>query len=151
MAHLHISERADSDLTILDLAGQLGPGRTNIFLGNTLRLLIGRGQNQIILNLAQLSYIDGSGVRELIKGYEAISNAGGQLKVCSVRSRSLELIPLTDLSMVFELFECENSAIDSFTIRRNYFNKTARPGEQVLGLETIVVSKRMRTFLTQIG
>lgn len=151
MTHFSINERADRDLTILDLAGRLRHDRANILLGNTLRRLVIRGQNQIILNFSRVSYIDGFGVQELIKGHDTISNAGGQLKVCSVRSRSLELIPLTELSMEFELFDREKDAKASFKIRRNYFSKTTGPDKQVLDLETMEVRSRMRTVSTEIG
>ncbi len=150
MAHFYINERADMDLTILDLAGPLRRDRANILLGDTFKRLVRRGQNQIILNFLRVSCLDGFGVQELIKGFNMISNAGGQLKLCSVNSRSLELMPLTELSTVFDLFACEKDAADSFLIRRNRFRTKAGTENEVPDLDTMFINTKMVAFFTQM-
>lgn len=119
MSHFYINKRTNNDLTILDLNGKLGIGFSSIYLGNTLRQLLDNGQKQIILNFSNVSYIDGVGSGELIKGFNMTAGAGGNLKIYGLNTRVLELMTVVKLSTVFEFFENEKTATDSFRIRRN--------------------------------
>ena len=120
MTHFYINERRERDLTILDLEGGLGIGSSNMFFGNTLQRLSDNGQNQIILNFSDVSNIDAVGLGAMIEGRQKVSEVGGQLKICSLNSKVLELMTITKLLTVFDVFENEKTAIASFHIRRNH-------------------------------
>ncbi len=119
MSHFYIDTRRDKDLTILDLEGRLGIGSSNIYFGNKIQKLSNNGQNQIILNFSGVSDIDAAGLGAMITGYQEITKIGGQLKLCTLNTKKLELMTITKLLTVFEVFENEKSATDSFHIRRN--------------------------------
>jgi len=119
MSHFYINTRTNNDLTILDLNGKLGIGFSSVYLGDTLRRLLDNGQKQIILNFSKVFYIDGVGSGELIKGFNTTAGAGGNLKISGLNTEVLELMIIVKLSTVFEFFENEKTAADSFRIRRN--------------------------------
>lgn len=123
MTHFYINERSDRDLTILDLEGGLGIGWSNMFFGITLQQLSENGRNQIILNFSDVSDIDAAGLGTLIEGHQKVSEVGGQLKICSLNSKALELMTITKLLTVFDVYENEKTAIDSFHIRRNHHGR----------------------------
>lgn len=119
MSHFYINTRKNKDLTILDLEGSLGIGFSNVFFGKTIQRLSDNGQNQIILNFSDISDIDASGLGAMIKGHQKITKKGGQLKICTLNTKVLELMTITKLLTVFDVFENEKAATDSFHIRRN--------------------------------
>ncbi|HUF05538.1 MAG TPA: STAS domain-containing protein [Aridibacter sp.] len=119
MSHLFIRERRDSDLTILDLSRGSVDGFRKIIFGLALQRLIDMGQNQVVLNLAKVPYVDAAGLGELISARLRVSESGGQMKMCELSDRNLELIALSGLISVFEIFENETLATSSFQIRRH--------------------------------
>ena len=94
-----------------------------MFFGNTLQRLSDNGRNQIILNFSDVSDIDAAGLGALIEGRQKVSAAGGQLKICSLNSKTLELMTITKLLTVFDVYENEKTAINSFHIRRNHLER----------------------------
>lgn len=119
MPHLFIRQRRDSDLTILDLSRGSADGFRKIIFGLALQRLIDAGQNQVILNLAKVPYFDAKGLGELISARQRVSESGGQMKMCELSGRTLELIAISGLLSVFEIFENEALATSSFQIRRH--------------------------------
>jgi anti-sigma B factor antagonist len=115
MTNLNIIERQTDAITILDLEGKIKIGEESAKLHETLRSLVKSGKNKVLLNMADVSYIDSSGLGELIGGYATLRKNGGELKLFQLSDRVHELMTLTKLLTVFEIYENEFEAIQSFT------------------------------------
>lgn len=127
MFNLEIKKRKINGVVILDLDGKILLGRTGVFFGDTLKNLSNDGQNQILLNFAEIVEIDGSGLGEIIKSFNTLANFGGKIKIVNLRQKILELMTITKLLSVFEIFESETAALNSFetgTIKRNHLKPT---------------------------
>ena len=115
MSNLTITERRNGSVTVLDLKGSIRLGEGNIELHQTLRALVGKGERKVLLNLAGISYIDSSGLGELVAGYTTLQKNGGELKLVNLTDRITELMVITKLLTVFDVFEDEQTAIESFS------------------------------------
>jgi len=109
-----IKTREVSHVTIVDLSGRITLGDETGKLRDTIRELIAAGKKKIILNLAQIDYIDSSGVGELVSGYTAVRNAGGDLKLLSLTKKVQDTLNVTKLYTVFDIKEDEFTAVKSF-------------------------------------
>lgn len=114
MDNLTISERYKNNVTILDLAGRICLGESNAKFRSTLRLLDQEGKNNLLLNLADIAYLDSSGLGELVAGYLANQKNGGEMKLLNLNSRIREIMVMTRLLTIFDVFDDEEQAIDSF-------------------------------------
>jgi anti-sigma B factor antagonist len=112
--NLNINERQIGNVTVLDIEGNLRIGEGSIVLHKTIRRLLGEGQNQILLNLAHVAYIDSSGLGELVAAHVALGKSGGQIKLLHLTLRVRELMMITKLLTVFDAYETESAALDSF-------------------------------------
>jgi anti-sigma B factor antagonist len=101
-------------VNILDLAGSVTLGQGSNVLRDGLSGMIGKGQKKILLNLAEVSYIDSSGIRELLSAYNTLSKTGGKVKLMNLTARTKDLLRITKLHTVFEVFDDEASALSSF-------------------------------------
>jgi anti-sigma B factor antagonist len=115
MANLNITERRNDLITVLDLEGKIMLGGGSAELHEALRSLVERGERKILLNLADVSYIDSSGLGELVSGYTTLHKAAGELKLFNLSSRVHELMTMTKLLTVFDVYENEAEATESFT------------------------------------
>lgn len=111
---MEILEREREGVAILDLKGRLTVGPAATEVREAISKLAGAGQNKIVLNLQHVDYIDSTGLGTLVVCYTALQKAGGGLKLLNVNKRNLELLVLTKLSTVFELFTDEQDAVNSF-------------------------------------
>jgi anti-sigma B factor antagonist len=114
MNNLEITERRNGNVTVLDLQGNIRLGEGNIELHNILRFLVEKGERRILLNLAGVTNIDSSGLGELVAGFATLQKNGGELKILRLTERVHELMVITKLLTVFDVFENEQEAIDSF-------------------------------------
>ena len=114
MAELDVKERPAGDVTILDLNGEVRIGEGSIALRDAIRKLAGEGKNKVLLNLAGVKYIDSSGIGELIANYTTVSRQGGQLKLLNLTDKIQNLLVITKLLTVFDVFEDEADALKSF-------------------------------------
>jgi len=114
MAELDVKERQAGDVTILDLRGEVRIGEGSIALRDAIRNLADSGKNKILLNLAGVSYIDSSGIGELIANYTTVTRQGGQLKLLKLTDRVQNLLVITKLLTVFDHYEDEAEALKSF-------------------------------------
>jgi anti-sigma B factor antagonist len=114
MAELDVKERQAGDVTILDLRGEVRIGEGSIALRDAIRNLADTGKNKLLLNLAGVSYIDSSGIGELIANYTTVSRQGGQLKLLKLTDRVQNLLVITKLLTVFDAYEDEAEALKSF-------------------------------------
>ena len=114
MSNLTITQRRSGPVVILDLVGQIRLGQGNINLHKTLRDLVHSGEIQILLNLEEVSTIDSSGLGELIAGFASLEKSGGELKLLRLTERVTELMVITKLLTVFDVFDNEEVALNSF-------------------------------------
>ena len=114
MAELNIKERQAGDVTILDMDGKITIGEGSVALRSAIRRLLEEGKKKILLNLGQVGYIDSSGIGELVSSYTAISNAGGQLKLLNLTQKLKDLLGITKLLTVFDVYDSESDALGSY-------------------------------------
>ena len=113
-AHVEIGVRENEGITILDLSGRLVVSESLNTLRECVNRLIKEQQTRIVANLAEVDYIDSTGLGTLVICYTTLQKAGGVLKLEKLNRRNIELLLLTKLSTVFELFNDEQSAVNSF-------------------------------------
>jgi anti-sigma B factor antagonist len=111
---LQITPREREGITVLSLSGRLVAGDETTALRDMVRGLMAAGTKNIVLNLAEVSYIDSTGLGTLVLCYTSLTREGGSLKLLNLSKRSTELLILTKLTTVFELFDDEQSAVNSF-------------------------------------
>ena len=115
MAELNINERQAGDVTVLDLSGKITIGEGSVALRAAIRRLLEEGKKRILLNLAGVSYVDSSGIGELVSSYTAIGKEeGGQLKLLNLTQKIRDLLTITKLLTVFDVYENEADALNSF-------------------------------------
>ena len=114
MADINISERQAGDVTILDLNGKVTIGEGSVALRNAIRRLLGEGKNKILLNLGGVGYIDSSGIGELVSSFTAVNKEGGTLKLLNLTQKIQDLLAITKLLTVFDVFEDEGNALSSY-------------------------------------
>jgi anti-sigma B factor antagonist len=109
-----LTTRQVGDVSVMDATGRITLGEGSSIFRETLRELVTKGQKKVLLNLADVSYIDSSGIGELVSGFTTVTNQGGQLKLLNLNKRVQDLLQITKLYTVFEVFEDEASAVRSF-------------------------------------
>jgi anti-sigma B factor antagonist len=114
MAELNISERQAGDVTILDLDGKVTIGEGSVALRTTIRRLIGEGKKNILLNLGGVGYVDSSGIGELVSSFTSVQKEGGKLKMLNLTQKIQDLLAITKLLTVFDVFEDEGKALADF-------------------------------------
>src|SRR5690349_22787319 len=108
------SSRQIDGVTVLDLSGRITLGQCSVILRDTIRDLIGRGQKKILLNLGDVSYIDSSGIGELVSAFTTVRNQGGELKLLNLTKKVHDLLQITKLYTVFDIKDDEAAAIKAF-------------------------------------
>ncbi|HZH92236.1 MAG TPA: STAS domain-containing protein [Pyrinomonadaceae bacterium] len=114
MAELNINERQAGDVTVLDMSGKITIGEGSVALRTAIRRLIEEGKKKILLNLSQVSYVDSSGIGEFVASFTAIGREGGQLKLLNLTQKIQDLLAITKLLTVFDTYDDESSALNSF-------------------------------------
>jgi len=114
MAQLNIKQRQAGDVAILDLDGEVRIGDSATALRGAIRELVASGSNKILLNLGGVKYIDSSGIGELIANYTTAGRNGGQLKLLNLTDKVQDLLVITKLLTVFDVYENEPEALSSF-------------------------------------
>jgi anti-sigma B factor antagonist len=111
---MQIEERVVNDVTILDLKGKITLGEGDEALKDKINSLIHQNRKRILLNLAEVPYIDSAGLGEIVRTYTTVSRQGGQLKLVNLTKRITDLLMITKLLTVFETFESERDALQSY-------------------------------------
>ena len=114
MTSLTIQERQLGGVTIIDLDGKILIGETNRQLHDAIKTLVEEGKQQILLNMAKVSYIDSSGLGEMVAAFTTLKSSGGALKLVNVPVKVTSLMTITKLYTVFDIFEDEASGVASF-------------------------------------
>ncbi|MGI8771678.1 MAG: STAS domain-containing protein [Acidobacteriaceae bacterium] len=109
-----ITTRQVDGVTVLDLNGRITLGEGSVTLRDMVRDLLSKGQKQILLNLGNVTYIDSSGIGELVSAFTTVKNQGGELKLLNLTRKVHDLLQITKLYTVFDVKDDEASAIGSF-------------------------------------
>jgi anti-sigma B factor antagonist len=112
--NLYINERRAGDVTILDLKGRLRVGGNTVALHKSIRCLVGEKKNAIVLNLADVTYIDSCGLGELVASQVSVENSGGEIKLIGLTETLRQLLTATRLLTVFDAYDSETDAIQNF-------------------------------------
>jgi len=112
---IQLTIRQVGDVNVIDVAGRITLGEGASTLRESLRDLVTKGNKRILLNLGDVSYIDSSGIGELVSGFTSVANQGGTLKLLGLTKRVKDLLQITKLYTVFEVFDDEAAAVRSFS------------------------------------
>ena len=113
---MQIDERPEGDVLVLDLHGKLTGGDGEALLKDTVRRLVARGAQKVVLNFSDVAYMDSVGVSAIVRSHLALRQGGGQLKLLHVPRRIADLFAVTGLTAVFEMFDVDSEAIASFDL-----------------------------------
>jgi anti-sigma B factor antagonist len=108
------STRQVDGITIVDLSGRITLGEGSVVLRDNIRDVIGQGHKKILLNLGDVTYIDSSGIGELVSAFTTVRNQGGELKLLNLTKKVHDLLQITKLYTVFDIKDDEATAINSF-------------------------------------
>ena len=111
---MEIKIRTSGEILILECNGKITLGEGTMTVRNTVRDIVANNK-KIILSLGNVDYVDSSGIGELVSTYTTVTNAGGQLKLLNLTKKIQELLAITKLLTVFQVFDDEQAAIASFT------------------------------------
>jgi len=111
---MKIVERNVGDVTILDLHGKIMIGEGDDALRDAVTKLVDGGKTKIILNLAEVPYVDSAGLGEIVRCYTTVSRKGGRLKLLNLTKKIKDLLAITKLLTVFETYDSEQEAVASF-------------------------------------
>jgi anti-sigma B factor antagonist len=112
--NLYINERSEEGVTILDMKGRVRIGGDTVALHKSIACLVAEGKKQVVLNLAGVSYVDSSGLGELISSHITLERNGGEIKLVHVTDKLRDLMTITKLLTVFDVYDDELQAIASF-------------------------------------
>jgi len=111
---VNVAVREIESIAVLDLKGRLTAGVYSETLRDTISCLSQGGKNNLILNMSQVDFVDSSGLGTLVLCFTTLQQQGGALKLANLSRRQLELMVLTKLTTVFEIFDSEQDAVNSF-------------------------------------
>jgi anti-sigma B factor antagonist len=111
---MKIVERLVGDVVILDLTGKILIGEGDDLLRDAVTKLADSGKTKILLNLAEVPYVDSAGLGEVVRCYTTVSRKGGKLKLLNLTKKIQDLLAITKLLTVFETYENQEEAIKSF-------------------------------------
>ena len=108
------STRQVDGITVVDLSGRITLGEGSVVLRDSVRDLLAKGDKKILLNLGEVTYIDSSGIGELVSAFTTVRNQGGELKLLNLTKKVHDLLQITKLYTVFDVKDDEAAAISSF-------------------------------------
>lgn len=111
---MNIGERTVEGVTVLDLKGKMLIGEGDELLRETINELVEGGKTKILLNLAEVPYVDSAGLGEIVRCYTAVSRKNGKLKLVNLTKRLEDLLSITKLLTVFETYNAEEEAVKSY-------------------------------------
>jgi anti-sigma B factor antagonist len=112
---MQIEERIVGNVTILDLKGKVTLGDGDEALKDKINSLIHQDRKRILLNFADVPYVDSAGLGEIVRTYTTVSRQGGQLKLVNLTKRITDLLSITKLLTVFETFDSEQDALKTYS------------------------------------
>ncbi len=112
---MQIDERSAGDVTVLDLKGRMTMGEGDELLKDKVNSLILQGRKKLVLNLADVPYVDSAGLGEIVRTYTTVTKQGGSLKLANLTTRITDLLSITKLLTVFDTYDSEADAVRSFS------------------------------------
>lgn len=112
---MKITERRSDQVTILDVSGRIAFGDGDEAFRDGVNKALQSGADQIVLNMSEVPFVDSSGIGEIVRLYVTLSKRGRRLKLLNLTRRVEEVLTMTKLLTVLEVFESEEAAIASFT------------------------------------
>lgn len=109
-----LTTRQVNDITVIDAVGRITLGEGASTFRDTIRDMAQGGHKKVLLNLSEISYIDSSGIGELVSGFTTVTNHGGNLKLLGLSKRVKDLLQITKLYTVFDVYDDEAEAVRSF-------------------------------------
>jgi len=109
-----LNTRQVGDVTVIDVSGRITLGEGSSVIRDEMHALTGKGIKKVLLNLGDVTYIDSSGIGELVTGYTTLANAGGTMKLLHLTKRVKDLLQITKLYTVFDVHDDEAHAVRSF-------------------------------------
>ncbi len=111
---MKVSTRQVDGVVVMDLSGRITLGEGSVVLRDAVRELLSKGNKKILANLAEVNYIDSSGIGELVSAFTTVKNQGGELKLLNLTKKVHDLLQITKLYTVFDVKDNEANAIKSF-------------------------------------
>ena len=111
---MEIHTRTVGDVHVLDVSGKITLGEATANIRHTISDLLENGGKKIVLNLTEVHYIDSSGIGELVRTYTSVTKEGKQLKLLNLTKKIRELLVITKLLTVFQVYDNEQAAVASF-------------------------------------
>lgn len=108
------NNRQVGGVNVVDMSGRITLGEGSVVLREQVKDLLAKGQKKILLNLGDVTYIDSSGIGELVSAFTSVRNQGGELKLLNLTKKVHDLLQITKLYTVFDIKDDEASAIQSF-------------------------------------
>ena len=127
---IKIGTRQADGITVIDVSGRIALGEGEVLLRETVDNLLAKGQKKLLLNLAEVNYIDSSGIGALVGVYTAVRKQGGELQLLKITNRVRNLLQITKLLTVFAISDNEDEAIRSLNVE----SATALPAMSLAGL-----------------
>ena len=112
---MKISTRQVDGVTVVDCSGRITLGEGSVTLRETVTQLLSKNQKKILLNLAEVNYIDSSGIGELVSAFTTVRKQGGDLKLLNLTKKVHDLLQITKLYTVFDVQDDEAAAVKSFS------------------------------------
>ena len=112
---MQIDERTVGDVVVLDIKGRVQLGEGDEMLKDKVNSLLNQGRKKIVLNLAEVPYIDSAGLGEVVRTFTTVSRQGGSLKLLNLTKRITDLLAITKLLTVFDTYDSEQDAVQSFS------------------------------------
>jgi anti-sigma B factor antagonist len=111
---IKVGTRQVGDVTVVDVSGDIKLGEGSSTLRDTVKDLLAKGHKKILLDLGEVTYIDSSGIGELISAYTSVRNQGGELKLLHLTKKVQGLLQITKLYTVFHVLDDEQAALAAF-------------------------------------
>jgi anti-sigma B factor antagonist len=112
---MQIDERTIGDVVVIDIKGPRATGRWRRDAQDKVNSLLNQGRKKIVLNLADVPFIDSAGLGEVVRTFTTVSRQGGQLKLLNLTKRITDLLAITKLLTVFDTYDSEQDAVQSFS------------------------------------
>jgi anti-sigma B factor antagonist len=112
---MQIAERSAGNVKVLDLSGQITFTQGDLQLKDKINSLVHQGHKNILVNLANVTYVDSAGLGELVGAYTTVTKAGGSMKLLNLTKKLHDLLAITKLLTIFDTYDSEEEALKQFT------------------------------------
>jgi anti-sigma B factor antagonist len=111
---MNLSIRKEKDIAVMDVDGKIVLGEGDVEIKQAVNELLKKGNKNIILNLGNVPYVDSAGLGEIMRCFTTLRREGGDFKLVSPNQRIMDLLSITKLLNVFDIYDNESTAIKSF-------------------------------------